>query len=143
MPYILGTVEPSLGWRASVSFRRMRLWSCPSPQPASFTHARGRHKLIILLLTLSQSDRADTIFSSCNTTNSHLILTPPQSGDESSSTVTNPSSSSYSYASLPKVSVSNASGSEYYSSGAYNFLRPTFNGTSMTQIDGRGAPMQM
>ncbi|KAK5105015.1 hypothetical protein LTS08_001288 [Lithohypha guttulata] len=94
-------------------------------------------------LELSYSSTQLQHEGSCNTASSQLILTPPQSGDESSSTITNPSSTSFSYSSLPKVTGSNASGPEYYSSGIPTFTRSGFNGLSMTHIDGRGAPTQI
>jgi len=83
--------------------------------------------------------KADILLFSCNTTSS-MILTPPQSGDESSSSATNPSSSSFSFSTLPKVSGSNVSGSEYYPNTASGYLQPTVNGgANMTQFDRRGA----
>lgn len=94
-----------------------------------------------MALTVLQYN-TDNSLPSCNTISSQLILTPPQSGDEASSEITNPSSSNFHY-SLPKVTGSNVPGTDYYSTNTSGFGRPNFNGSSMTHLDGRVAPMQV
>jgi len=109
---------------SALAFRALWAARCIFDTGKASTQGLSEHKTDILLF-------------SCNTSSS-LILTPPQSGDESSSTATNPSSSSFTYSTQPKVAGSNVSGSEYYSSTAPGYIQPTFNGSAnMTQFDRR------